>query len=74
LVDTEQMLGRLDQDGYAMVDDVDGADFVVVNTCGFIDSARQESFGAIDEMLSLKRDGKIRRRDRDRLFGGTSAG
>ncbi|MEX0824876.1 MAG: 30S ribosomal protein S12 methylthiotransferase RimO [Pirellulaceae bacterium] len=59
LVDTEQMLGRLDQDGYAMVDDVDGADFVVINTCGFIDSARQESFGAIDEMLSLKRDGKI---------------
>jgi ribosomal protein S12 methylthiotransferase len=59
LVDTEQMLGRLDQDGYAMVDEIDGADFVVVNTCGFIDSARQESLGAIDEMLSLKRDGRI---------------
>jgi ribosomal protein S12 methylthiotransferase len=60
LVDTEQMLGRLDEDGYAMVDSVDAADFVVVNTCGFIDSAREESFGAIDEMLALKKQGKIR--------------
>ncbi|QDV82796.1 30S ribosomal protein S12 methylthiotransferase RimO [Planctomycetes bacterium TBK1r] len=60
LVDTEQMLGRLDQDGYRMVGDVNAADFVVVNTCGFIDSAREESLGAIDEMLDLKRQGKIR--------------
>lgn len=60
LVDTEQMLGRLDADGYRMVDSVDGADFVVINTCGFIASARQESFEAIDEMLALKRDGRIR--------------
>lgn len=60
LVDTEQMLGRLDQDGYRMVDQVEGADFVVVNTCGFIDAAREESMGAIDEMLALKRQGKIR--------------
>ena len=59
LVDTEQMLGRLDEDGYRMVDTVDGADFVVVNTCGFIDSARDESLEAIDEMLDLKRQGKI---------------
>lgn len=60
LVDTEQMLGRLDEDGYQMVGSVDSADFVVVNTCGFIDSAREESLGAIDEMLALKREGKIR--------------
>lgn len=60
LVDTEQMLGRLDEDGYAMVDSVESADFVVVNTCGFIDSAREESLGAIDEMLALKKAGKIR--------------
>jgi len=59
LVDTEQMLGRLDEDGYQMTDSVDDADFVVVNTCGFIDSAREESLGAIDEMLDLKRQGKI---------------
>lgn len=60
LVDTEQMLGRLDADGYAMVNTVADADFVVVNTCGFIDAAREESLGAIDEMLALKRQGKIR--------------
>ena len=60
LVDTEQMLGRLDEDGYAMVDSVESADFVVVNTCGFIDSARDESLGVIDEMLALKKQGKIR--------------
>ncbi|EMI55761.1 30S ribosomal protein S12 methylthiotransferase RimO [Rhodopirellula sallentina] len=60
LVDTEQMLGRLDADGYRMVDSVEGADFVVVNTCAFIDSARDESMAAIDEMLTLKRDGKLR--------------
>ncbi|EMI41832.1 30S ribosomal protein S12 methylthiotransferase RimO [Rhodopirellula sp. SWK7] len=60
LVDTEQMLGRLDADGYRMVDSVDGADFVVVNTCAFIDSARAESMAAIDEMLTLKREGKLR--------------
>jgi ribosomal protein S12 methylthiotransferase len=60
LVDTEQMLGRLDEDGYQLVDSVDSADFVVVNTCGFIDSAREESLGAIDEMLALKQQGKIR--------------
>jgi ribosomal protein S12 methylthiotransferase len=59
LVDTEQMLGRLDEDGYQLVESVDAADFVVVNTCGFIDSARTESRGAIDEMLALKQQGKI---------------
>ena len=60
LVDTEQMLGRLDQEGYQYVDRVESADMVVVNTCGFIESAREESYGAIDEMLELKRAGKIR--------------
>ena len=60
LVDTEQMLGRLENDGYSLTADPEGADFVVVNTCGFIDAARAESLGAIDEMLALKRSGKIR--------------
>lgn len=59
-VDTEQMLGQLHEFGYRLVEDPDGADFVVVNTCGFIDSARQESMGAIDEMLELKQQGKLR--------------
>jgi ribosomal protein S12 methylthiotransferase len=59
LVDTERMLGRLQADGYALVAEPAGADFVVVNTCGFIDAARQESLAAIDEMLALKRRGEV---------------
>src|SRR5712692_5960618 len=53
-VDSERMLGKLAQDGYTLVADADGADVVVVNTCGFIEPARQESLGVIREMLALK--------------------
>lgn len=60
LVDSERMLGLLQLDGYRLVSEPDGADFVVVNTCGFIERARAESFGAIDEMLELKRAGRTR--------------
>lgn len=59
-VDTEQMLGQLYEHGYDLVADPEGADFVVVNTCGFIDSARAESMDAIDEMLTLKQQGRVR--------------
>lgn len=58
-VDSERMLGKLAQDGYALVPDASGSDVVVVNTCGFIESARQESLGVIREMLELKKQGKI---------------
>ena len=58
-VDSERMLGKLAQDGYALVPDAAGADVVVVNTCGFIESARQESLGVIREMLDLKGQGKV---------------
>jgi ribosomal protein S12 methylthiotransferase len=54
------MLGLLRIDGYQMVDDPVGADFVVVNTCGFIEQARQESCGVIEEMIKLKRQKKTR--------------
>lgn len=60
LVDSERMLGLLQVDGYRLVPEPAGADFVVVNTCGFIDRARQESFAAIAEMLQLKQQGRIR--------------
>jgi ribosomal protein S12 methylthiotransferase len=59
LVDSERMLGKLSQAGYALTPQADGADVVVVNTCGFIDSARQESLGVIREMLALKDQGKL---------------
>jgi ribosomal protein S12 methylthiotransferase len=60
LVDSERMLGLLQLDGYQLVEEPDGADFVIVNTCGFIEQARSESFAAIDEMLALKRRGRTR--------------
>ncbi len=59
-VDSERMLGLLQIDGYQLVDDPDGADFVVVNTCGFIEAARTESFAAIKEMVELKQAGRTR--------------
>src|SRR2546422_6528084 len=59
LVDSERMLGKLSQDGYTLVPDADGADVVVVNTCGFIEPARQESLGVIREMLELKKKGRV---------------
>ena len=58
-VDSERMLGKLAQDGYALQPDADGADVVVVNTCGFIEPARQESLGVIREMLELKKQGRV---------------
>jgi ribosomal protein S12 methylthiotransferase len=59
LVDSERMLGKLAQDGYALVPDADGADVVVINTCGFIEPARQESLAVIREMLDLKKAGRV---------------
>src|SRR5437879_6606737 len=59
LVDSERMLGKLAQDGYALTPDADGADVVVVNTCGFIEPARQESLSVIREMLDLKTRGRV---------------
>src|SRR5213596_1130616 len=59
LVDSERMLGKLAQDGYVLQPDADGADVVVVNTCGFIEPARQESLGVIREMLDLKKQGRV---------------
>jgi ribosomal protein S12 methylthiotransferase len=59
LVDSERMLGQLTQDGYALVPEADGADVVVVNTCGFIEPARQESLAVIREMLQLKQQGRV---------------
>ena len=60
LVDSEKMLGTLALDGYTLVGDPDGADFVIVNTCGFIESSRAESKAVIREMLDLKRAGRTR--------------
>ncbi len=58
-VDSERMLGKLAQDGYILTPNADGADVVIVNTCGFIEPARQESLGVIREMLALKGQGRV---------------
>ncbi len=60
LVDSEKMLGALSEAGYALVSEPQGSDFVIVNTCGFIDSSREESRGVIREMLDLKKSGGTR--------------
>jgi ribosomal protein S12 methylthiotransferase len=52
LVDSERILTRLKAEGYLTVGDYQGADVVVVNTCGFLDSARDESLDAIGEALA----------------------
>ena len=52
LVDSERILTRLRADGYAMSDDYAGADVVLVNTCGFLDSAKEESLAAIGEAMA----------------------
>lgn len=60
LVDSERMLGSLSLDGYSLVSNPEGADFVIVNTCGFIDESRKESKAVIQEMLDLKAVGKTK--------------
>ena len=52
LVDSERILTRLRADGYAMSADYAGADIVLVNTCGFLDSAKEESLQAIGEAIA----------------------
>jgi ribosomal protein S12 methylthiotransferase len=57
LVDSERILTQLRSEGYTISPDYDGADLVVVNTCGFIESAVKESLDAIGE--ALKENGKV---------------
>jgi len=61
LVDTEVMLGHLDGAGFAFVANAEEADVLVVNTCGFIESAREESIRAILDAAALKKDGRLKR-------------
>jgi ribosomal protein S12 methylthiotransferase len=59
LVNSEQMLYLLSEAGYTLVPEADGADFAVVNTCGFIDAAKSEAIDAILEMAELKKQGRL---------------
>ena len=59
-VDSEELAGRLSQDGWVLVDDAANADIAVVNTCGFIESAKKDSVDALLEAHALKADGSLR--------------
>ena len=61
LVDSEVMMGQLADAGYQITNNADEADTLVVNTCGFIESAKQESIDAILDATSLKAEGKAKR-------------
>jgi ribosomal protein S12 methylthiotransferase len=59
-VDTERLLARLAHAGGRVVADIDSADVVVINTCGFIDVAKEESVETIVEAVRLKQNGRVR--------------
>ena len=61
LVDSEKMLGVLAQGGLRLVSDHDGADAIVINTCGFLEASKDESLEVIHEALERKRAGKTKR-------------
>src|SRR5215475_12435545 len=61
LVDSEVMLGLAQNAGHELTDNPASADVLVVNTCAFIDSAKQESIDAILEMAQHKKDGACQR-------------
>lgn len=60
LVDTEDMLGLLQQKGYTFTDDETECDIVVVNTCCFIGDAKEESINTLLEMAELKKSGQVK--------------
>ena len=59
-VDAEMMMYQLNRAGFVLKQDAAMADAVVINTCGFIESAKQESINEIIEMAQLKKEGKIK--------------
>ena len=59
LVNSEQMLYLLSEAGYALAPSPDGADAVIINTCGFIDAAKSEAIDTILEMARLKNEGRL---------------
>ena len=66
-VDSEELAGRLEADGFRLVDDADDADTVVVNTCGFVEAAKKDSVDTLLEAADLKATGPHPGRGRRRL-------
>ena len=67
LVDTEVMLGLLASKGHQMIDDETQADVIVINTCCFINDAKEESIQTILEMADYEKRRPSKSIDRDRL-------
>ena len=61
LVNTEQMMARVQDAGHTLMSSPEGADVAVVNTCGFIDSAKEEAIGQILELGQRKAAGAVRK-------------
>ena len=61
-VDSERLVGDLVGHGAEVVRDLEAADVVLVNTCGFIDAAKRESIDAILEAAALKQHGRVKAR------------
>ncbi|MGV9878184.1 30S ribosomal protein S12 methylthiotransferase RimO [Streptomyces sp. NPDC003006] len=59
-VDSEELAGRLEADGWQLVEDAEDADVAVVNTCGFVEAAKKDSVDALLEANDLKGHGKTR--------------
>lgn len=60
LVDSEKMLGLLSENGYSFTDDVNEADACIINTCSFINDAKEESIQNILDVAQLKENGKLK--------------
>ena len=60
-VDAERMLYKIKEGGYKLVEDAALADVVIINTCGFIQSAKEEAIETILEFAQLKKEGKIKK-------------
>ncbi|MEE1139262.1 MAG: 30S ribosomal protein S12 methylthiotransferase RimO [Acutalibacteraceae bacterium] len=60
-VDAERMLAQLDGNGFTIADCYEGVDAVIINTCGFIDAAKQEAIENILEMAQLKEEGTVKK-------------
>ena len=61
LVDSEVYLGKLKQDGFRIVEDVDGSDTVIINTCAFVQEAIQESIDTVLQAVKLKKEGRVKK-------------
>jgi len=60
MVDSEVMLGILKKEGYSIKDEIDNCDIAIINTCAFIEDAKQEAIDVILQATELKKEGKIK--------------